>query len=48
MNTALVGMDGFAIRQQDWNLKYIDRLAGEKGAMRGCRFGFVIVFDIVV
>lgn len=38
----------FTIREQDWNLKNVDRLAGEKGAVRRGGFGFVVVFDIVV
>lgn len=38
----------FAIGEQDRNLKNVDRLAGEKGAVRCCGFGIVVVFDIVV
>lgn len=38
----------FAIGEQDRNLKNVDRLAGEKGAVRRRGFGFVVVFDVVV
>ena len=44
----VVRVNRFAIGEQDRNLKNVDRLAGEKGAVCRRGFGFVVVFDIVV